>query len=59
MAINEKIQAILNDPSTSDWLKSCLEKALLRDCVDAVNDAELLHDLLAARCDDALLALQN
>lgn len=57
MANNEKIQAVLNNPATSDWLKICLEKALLRDCVDAVNDAELLHDLLAARCDDALRAL--
>lgn len=57
MAIDEKIQAVLNNPATSDWLKSCLEKALLRDCVDAANDAELLHDLLAARCDDVLRAL--
>ncbi|CAM3259116.1 hypothetical protein HBO12_27670 [Pseudomonas sp. WS 5059] len=57
MAIDEKIQAVLNNPATSDWLKSCLEKALLRDCVDAANDAEILHDLLAARCDEALRAL--
>ena len=57
MAINEEIQAVLSNPGTSDWLKSSLEKAIHRDCVDAANDAEILHDLLAARCDEALRAL--
>ncbi|HJH21194.1 MAG TPA: hypothetical protein K8W20_21085 [Pseudomonas lactis] len=57
MAINEEIQAVLSNPETSYWLKSSLENALQRDCVDAANDAELLHDLLASRCDDVLRAL--
>ncbi|NMY13414.1 hypothetical protein HBO38_34330 [Pseudomonas veronii] len=56
MAINEEIQAVLSNPETSYWLKSSLENALHRDCVDAANDAELLHDLLTRRCDEALNA---
>lgn len=56
MAINEEIQAVLSNPGTSDWLKSSLEKAIHRDCVDAANDAELLHDLLNRRCDAVLNA---
>lgn len=54
MAINEEIQAVLSNPGTSDWVRYSLEKAIHRDCVDAANDAELLHDLLARRCDEAL-----
>ena len=56
MAINEEIQAVLSNPGTSDWLKCSLEKAIHRDCVDAANDAELLHDLLNRRCDAVLNA---
>lgn len=56
MAINEEIQAVLYNPETSDWLKSSLENALHRDCVDAANDAELLYDLLTRRCDAVLNA---
>ena len=56
MAINEEIQAVLSNPETSYWLKSRLENALHRDCVDAANDADLLHDLLTRRCDEALNA---
>ncbi|AVK02474.1 hypothetical protein FA341_14965 [Pseudomonas aeruginosa] len=56
MAINEEIQAVLSNPGTSDWLKCSLEKAIHRDCVDAANDAELLHDLLIRWCDEALNA---
>lgn len=45
------IQAILNDPSASSWLKRSLEEALTRDPVDAANDAEVLAEVLASRCD--------
>lgn len=48
------IQAILNDPATSDWLKRSLEEALTRDPVDAADDAEQLAEVLASRCDQLL-----
>lgn len=40
------IDAVLNDPATSNWLKAVLQSALLRDPVDAANDASLLAELL-------------
>ena len=43
------IAAVLDDPATSRWLKSALGGALDRDAVDAVNDAEVLVELLTAR----------
>lgn len=54
MILSDEIQAVLNSPETSDWLRTSLASALTRDCVDAANDAELLQELLAKRCDDAL-----
>lgn len=41
-----RILAVLNEPSTSDWLKNAVKSAFNRDAVDAVNDAELLAELL-------------
>ena len=37
---------VLEDPATSEWLKSSLTAALLRDPVDALNDALVLAALL-------------
>jgi len=48
------IEAILADPSTSNWLKSSLSAALSRDPVDAANDACLLKTLLEERSDAIL-----
>lgn len=36
------VDALLNDPSISDWLKNALTSALNRDPVDSLNDARLL-----------------
>lgn len=38
--------AILNDPCASFWIKNALRSALERDSVVALNDAELLADIL-------------
>lgn len=46
MAIESEIQAVLDSPDGSDWLKHCLRTALARDCVDAANDAQVLSELL-------------
>ena len=42
-------QTILDDPSASTWLKSQINKSKERDPVDALNDAEVLVEVLAAR----------
>ncbi len=43
------IDEILNDPTTSDWLKSSLRGALVRDPLDVTNDAEILFLVLSVR----------
>ena len=43
------IEEVLNDNTTSDWLKWALRSALSRDILDATNDAELLFMILSAR----------
>jgi hypothetical protein len=54
--LNEEIRALVSSPSTSRWLKTALETALVRDPVDVAQDAEFLSDLLGRRC-DALMKL--
>jgi hypothetical protein len=44
------VDAILNDPSASLWLKDALRSALQRDPVDAARDAERLAVVLTSRC---------
>jgi hypothetical protein len=44
-----EIQSAIDDKSTSFWLKDALEKALMRDPVDALNDAQKLANLLSDR----------
>ena len=49
-----EIQAILQDPAVSDWLKVALTEAIERDPVDALNDALLLAQALDNRLREAL-----
>jgi len=44
------IEAVLCDPAASLWLRNALRAALVRDPVDAANDAEVLARLLDRRC---------
>jgi hypothetical protein len=44
------VEDLLNDPSTSFWLRNALTSALLRDPVDAANDAEILARVLDQQC---------
>lgn len=48
-AIELEMQNVLSDPSTSEWLRDSLTSAIPRDCVDALNEAEYLSDLLTRR----------
>ena len=41
-----EVAEVLSDQAASDWLKDSLESALLRDPVDALNDALLLASVL-------------
>ena len=49
-----EIQAILEDPAVSDWLKVALTEAIERDPVDALNDALLLAQALDDRLRETL-----
>lgn len=44
------VSRVLQDPSTSFWLRAALLSCLSRDPVDAANDAEVLALLLNERC---------
>lgn len=48
------IDEVIEDPSTSWWLKESVVRALTRDPVDALNDALLLAGLLDQRMRDLL-----
>jgi hypothetical protein len=43
-----EVTNVLADFATSEWLKATLRSALLRDPVDALNDALLLASVLEA-----------
>jgi len=45
-AVRDEINELMNQPSTSTWLKTALQSALSRDCVDVANDAEVLRNIL-------------
>ncbi|WP_210436494.1 MULTISPECIES: hypothetical protein [Pseudomonas syringae group] len=47
--IDHVINQVLADPSTSRWLQTSLKSALSLDCVDSLNDAQCLTDLLTRR----------
>lgn len=53
------IQGILCDACSSRWIKAALESALLRDPVDAANDAEVLAQALKRRCEQLFLRDQD
>jgi hypothetical protein len=44
-----EVQQVLEDQTASYWLKESLQSALMRDPVDALNDALLLASLLDTR----------
>ena len=54
MTVNERIHLITQNQTASYWLKNALAAAIARDVVDAARDAEVLAELLRARCDESL-----
>ena len=47
-------QELLEGRDVSFWLKKAIKENLVRDPVDALNDAEILLDVLKKRCSEAL-----
>lgn len=45
----DDVDQVLSDPSTSYWLRDALRAAMVRDPVDAANDAAVLARLLGER----------
>ena len=45
---------LLERRDVSFWLKKAIQENRVRDPVDALNDAELLLDVLKKRCSEAL-----
>jgi hypothetical protein len=52
MSSDQEIQAIIQDPSTSYWLRDALNTAMLRDPLDVANDAEYLCLIFAKRAQE-------
>ena len=47
-------ETIMIDPGASYWLKVALADCLRRDIVDALNDVEVLRDILAEKLKEIL-----
>lgn len=56
---DERIKEILASPSASYWLKNALREALERDCIDAVNDCEVLFEILQMRATETVAKLHS
>lgn len=54
MTSAEKIQQVIDSPSTSYWLKNALRALLERDALDATRDAEALSELMEERLNEIL-----
>jgi len=48
------VEAVIEDPASSYWLKASVQAAIQRDPVDALNDALLLAALLDRRLRDVM-----
>jgi len=54
MTIQERIQRVITDPSTSYALRAYLETALVRDPVDMANELDVASHLANMRCVELL-----
>ena len=48
------VRDVVQDPATSNWLRLALQDAMVRDPVDAANDAETLGSILTMRAELAI-----
>ena len=56
--LENKLRAIVTDPSSSYWLKQAVAELWKRDVVDALHDLDVLRELLEARHLTDLLMLE-
>lgn len=54
MTSTQKIQQVIDSPSTSYWLKNAFRTLLERDALDATRDAEALAELMGERLNEIL-----
>ena len=57
--LENKLRAILTDPSSSYWLKQAVTALWKRDAVDALHDLDVLRELLEAKHRTDLLLLER
>lgn len=57
--LENKLRAIVTDPSTSYWLKQAVTELWKRDVVDALHDLDVLRELLEAKHRADLLMLER
>jgi hypothetical protein len=53
------LEAIINDPSASRWLKRAVTELWERDVVDALNDLDTLREVLEAKHQAHVLQLKR
>jgi hypothetical protein len=58
-AVDKRRHAITTDPAASHWLKRVITELWERDAVDALNDLDVLRDLLEAKYHAYVLTLQR
>ena len=52
MSSDEEIQAVIQDPCTSYWLRDAIKISINRDPLDVANEAEYLAALFAKRAQE-------
>ena len=57
--LEQRLQAVSTDPSASHWLKRAASELWERDTVDALNDLDVLRELLEAKHHTDLLMLER
>ena len=58
-ALENSVQTITTDPAASHWLKRAVTELWERDTVDALNDLDVLQELLEAKHQSHVLTLQR
>ncbi len=58
-AVETRLREITTDPSASYWLKQAVTQLWERDTVDALNDLDVLRDLLEAKHQAHVLTLKR
>ncbi|MBO0611348.1 MULTISPECIES: hypothetical protein [Thiothrix] len=58
-ALENSVHTITTDPAASHWLKRAVTELWERDVVDALNDLDVLRDLLEAKHQAHVLTLKR